>query len=135
MEKKERKEPFGRPTKYKQEYCDVVIKLGKEGFSKAEMAEYIDVDFYTLENWAENNEDFFIAFTRAREYSQSWWERTARKNLISPRGETFNSSLWSRSMSARFPDDYREKSITATAESGDQKIEVVIKSYEDNASQ
>jgi len=126
-----RKEPFGRPTKYRPELCDVVIQLGRDGYSKAEMAEHLDVERHTLDYWAKENIDFSTALTRARDYSLAWWERIARLNIITKKGETFNSASWSRSMSARFPDDYREKSITATAESGDQKMEVIIKSYAD----
>ena len=109
--------PGGRPTDYKPEYCDRVIQLGKEGASIVEMACEIGVDRKTLEKtWPEAHEEFFQAFTYARQWSQVWWERKGRENLITPAGTTFQASAWSRSMAARFPDDWREK--TATEHSG-----------------
>lgn len=101
----------GRPTDYKPEYCDRVIELGKEGASIVEMACEIGVDRKTLEKiWPEAHEEFFQAFTHARQWSQVWWERKGRENLITTAGTTFQASAWSRSMAARFPDDWREKS-------------------------
>jgi len=46
------------------------------------------------------------AFTRAKQLSQDWWETKAQTGLETP---GFNASLWSRSMAARFPDDYTER--------------------------
>ena len=69
----------GRPTDYKPEYCDRVIQLGKEGASIVEMACEIGVDRKTLEKiWPEAHEEFFQAFTYARQWSQVWWERKGR---------------------------------------------------------
>jgi len=41
----------------------------------------------------------------------SWWEDQAQTGMWqSSNGDKLNPQLWSRSMAARFPDDYREKS-------------------------
>ena len=45
------------------------------------------------------------AFAHARELSQAWWERQGRMGLMA---DKFNAQLYSRSMSARFPKDWRE---------------------------
>src|SRR5688572_7258222 len=107
----EGKHPGGRPTSYQPEYCERVIELGREGLSVVEMAAEIGVHRETLEeNWPAAHPEFSEAFTQARQFSQAWWERQGRVNLLLPPGAgTFNSSVWSRSMAARFPRDWREK--------------------------
>lgn len=101
-----------RPTKYKKEYCERIINLGKQGYSIAEMADDLDVVINTLKSWAEEHSEFLIAFTRAKDASKSWWERKSRINL---ENRDFQQPLWSRSMAARFPEDYRESSKTILA--------------------
>lgn len=105
-EQKKPKGPGGRPSLYKPEYCERVIELGKEGMSVVEMAAEIGVARITLEDhWPAAHEEFSEAFARARELSQAWWERQGRLGLSA---DKFNAPLYSRSMSARFPKDWRE---------------------------
>jgi hypothetical protein len=70
------------------------------------MAATLDVDCKTIDNWTEAHPEFFLAFTRARDYSKAWWEDKGQDNLTA---QTFQTGLWSRSMAARFPDDYTER--------------------------
>lgn len=107
--------PAGRPTDYRPEYCEFVVELGKQGYSVVEMAAEIGVHRNTLETlWPAANPEFMEALTHARECSQAWWERQGRVNLVmTPGMGTFQASAWSRSMSARFPRDWREKTETA----------------------
>ena len=107
--------PAGRPTSYKPEYCESVIEMGKQGFSVVEMAAEIGVDRKTLEQaWPTSEPEFLQALTQAKQLSQAWWERKGRESLLIPQGGgTFQASVWSRSMAARFPHDWREKSETA----------------------
>jgi hypothetical protein len=98
--------PLGRPSLYRPEYCERVIELGNQGASVVEMAHEIGVCRATLEaNWPAEHPEFLEAFTRARQASQVWWEKKGRDNLEKP---TFQASVWSRSMAARFPEDWRE---------------------------
>lgn len=104
--------PGGRPSDYDPKYCGRVIELGKQGFSVVEMAADIGVARATLEtNWPAANPEFLEAFTRARELSQAWWEAKGRENLLA---ERFQAQLYSRSMSARFPKDWREKTLVGS---------------------
>ena len=98
--------PGGRPTDYKEEYCETVVELGALGKSKAQIAASLGVARNTLDNWAEANPEFLRAITHARDLSMAWWEDKAQDGLEKP---GFNANLWSRSMAARFPDDYTEK--------------------------
>lgn len=102
--------PAGRPSDYDPSYCDRVVELGRTGASVVEMATEIGVARATLEaNWPEAHPEFLEALTYARQLSQVWWEKKGRDNLES---QVFQSTMWSRSMAARFPNDWREKNET-----------------------
>jgi len=53
MASKKTGNPVGAPSKYKPEYCDIVIKHGKEGKSLEQIALQLDVSYRTLCNWRE----------------------------------------------------------------------------------
>ncbi len=101
---------LGRPTLYKPEYCERVIEMGALGYSVVEMAAELNVARATIEaEWCSAQPAFLEAFTQAKQKSQAWWERQGRENVIMEPGKgTFNASMWSRSMAARFPRDWRE---------------------------
>jgi hypothetical protein len=97
---------MGRPSDYDPSYCEKVIELGKQGMSVVEMACEIGVARATLEtNWPAAHPEFLEAFTHAREQSQAWWERTGRVGMLK---KEIDASIYSRSMAARFPKDWRE---------------------------
>lgn len=104
-----KKRPVGRPSKYRPEYCDDIIELGKNGKSIAQMASFFDVDKASIYRWIEEHEDFRTAFARARVHSQTWWEDKAQSNLGS---RDFNAQLWLKSVASRFRDDYTDKQVT-----------------------
>lgn len=123
----------GRPSDYDPAYCAKVVELGDTGASVAEMAYEIGVTKQTLHNWAAANPEFLDAFTRAKLASQVWWERKGRDGMEKSSSE-FQASVWSRSMAARFPEDWREvKGTELTGKDGApiatnnvQRIERVI---------
>lgn len=124
-EKKSRKGIGGAPSKYLPEYCERVIEMGREGMSIVEMAAEIGVHRETLEEkWVEAHAEFAEAFARARGLSQAWWERQGRLGLMA---DKFNAQLYSRSMAARFPRDWREtkEQRIAGADGGAVKTEAV----------
>lgn len=96
----------GRPTDYRPEYCERVLELGQEGKSHAQMAAALGVSRMSLYRWAEAHPEFRDAITHARDLAQAWWEDKGQDGLVMP---GFNSSLWAKSVSARFPDDYTER--------------------------
>lgn len=102
--------PAGRPTLYRPEYCEKVIELGRQGCSVVEMAAEIGVSRNALETeWTTQHPEFLEAFTQAKQFSQAWWEKVGREGMFeSPGGVKLNPSIWSRSMAARFPHDWRE---------------------------
>lgn len=120
---------MGRPSKYDPSYCATVEELGAQGYSVVEMAAEIGVARNTLETeWPAAHPEFSQAFTQARQLSQAWWEKQGRVNLMVPPGMgTFQASVWSRSMAARFPHDWREKNaVEHSGEVAYTKIERTI---------
>ena len=118
----EETKPFGRPTDYRAAYCEQVIELGREGKSKAQIAAVLDVARMTLDNWANEHPDFLDAITRARDLQLAWWENKGQANL---EAQTFQTGLWSRSMAARFPDEYTER------QKRDVTANVTVQSHEE----
>lgn len=96
----------GRPTAYDQSYCEQVIELGKAGKSKAQMAAHFDVARSTIDTWADAHPEFSEALTRAMAHCQAWWEDQGIKGLTA---DKFNAQVWTKSMQARFREDYTER--------------------------
>ena len=116
---------MGRPSEYDPAYCERVIELGKEGMSVVEMACEIGVSRNTLEtNWPAAHPEFLEAFARAKEESQAWWEKAGRVGML---GKSIDSAIYSRSMAARFPKDWREVKGTEHSGKDGGPIETVTK--------
>ena len=101
----------GRPTDYRPEYCDDVIEWGKLGKSKAWMCASLDIARTTLDLWIETHPEFSYAMDKALTNSQLWWEDAGQRGMET---QGFSAPIWSRSMGARFPNDWREKSETTS---------------------
>lgn len=107
---------MGRPTEYRQEYCEQIIEYGRQGKSLAWMASELGVSKPTVQNWMAAHPAFLAAMEEARALSQRWWEDAGQNGMVAP---GFNASIWSRSMAARFPDDWREqKGVELTGKDG-----------------
>lgn len=98
----------GRPTKYKPEFCDMVIEMGKTGASKAEMALDLDIAWSTFQLWQEVHEEFSAAVKEAERLSQGWWEKNGR---IATFGGVsgFNPTSYIFNMKNRFKHEWRDK--------------------------
>ncbi|CAL9965259.1 terminase small subunit, partial [Vibrio phage K71] len=68
------KQKIGRPTKYKDEYCDKAIRFLAGGKSVTQLSAHIDVCKDTIYEWAKVHPDFSDALTRGKELSQAHWE-------------------------------------------------------------
>lgn len=98
--------PAGRPSKYDPSYCEVVVELGKEGKSIAQMCAHFDISRQTIDNWAEQHPDFLEALSRAKAHMQAKLEELGFSGLHS---KDFNAQVWKTTMQARFRDDYTER--------------------------
>lgn len=101
--------PGGAPTKYDPLFCEMVIAAGKEGKSRAWIAAHLQVARQTLHNWEKEHPEFLDAMEKAHNLAQAWWEDAGQTGM---RQEHFKAAVWSRSMAARFPEDWREEAKT-----------------------
>ena len=107
------KRPVGRPSLYDPSFCDEVVELGRKGKSVEQIASILNVSLRTMYSWRDSHEEFLHALDDAKTYEQAWWEEQAQAYLIENKdSDKINTSLWSRSMAARFPKKYRESTKT-----------------------
>ena len=109
----------GQPSKYRPEFCERVIDIGRIGGWMCEMAEACDVHRSTFDLWADKHSEFLEALTRAKQLAQAWFEAKGRDNMLVGRGMMFNATMWKAQMCARHPFEYTDrKAIVHTGPSG-----------------
>lgn len=102
--------PGGRPSTYDPAFCEEVIKLGRQGKSIEQIAYRIGVCCATMYVWRDAHPEFLEALTLAKEGELAYWEDLAESYIVETKdGPRLNSTIWSRSMAARFPKKYREQ--------------------------
>lgn len=107
------KRPVGRPSLYDPSFCDEVVELGRKGKSVEQIASILNVSLRTMYSWRDSHEEFLHALDDAKTFEQAWWEEQAAAYMVENKeSDRLNSSLWSRSMAARFPKKYRESTKT-----------------------
>jgi transposase-like protein len=100
---------MGRPSKYKEEFCELVVELGKEGKSYTAIAAEIGVVRDTLYDWMDVYPDFSYAMKRSRQEAQEWWEGVLRKQATGEAETGASATAAIFAMKNQFPDDYRDK--------------------------
>ena len=77
--------------------------------------------------WETEHEDFFRALEESRNNALNYWENLALNHIVeNPGGPRLNTGLWSRSMAARFPREYRENSKVEVSGKDGGAIEVDV---------
>lgn len=95
-----------RPLLYKEEFCDEVLALGKQGKSVAQMCAAFGISRQTIDNWAARFPEFDEALKVAKIYAQDWWENAGQVGIVDNK---FNAQVWKTTMQARFREDYTER--------------------------
>jgi hypothetical protein len=98
--------PAGRPTDYREEFCENVVEWGRLGKSRAWIAAELGICRQTLANWEEAHPEFLDATTRAKLLSQRWWEDAGQDGMTS---DKFNATVWAKNMNCRFRDEWVDK--------------------------
>jgi len=123
--------PVGRPSKYRPEYCDDIVKYMAQGNTFVQFAAEIGVDYETLLAWSKKHPEFNGAKKKAEKATQSFWERVLRQASLGipmkVNNETLkpNTTLIIFLMKCRFRDTYGEQ----VALTGDFDF-VPLKSFE-----
>lgn len=89
--------PIGRPTKYKPEYCQMLIEHMAQGLSFMSFAAKIDTTSVRLYDWVKRFPDFRYAKEVGTQKSLMFWEKLGVNNIIS---ESQSPGGWSRSLNS-----------------------------------
>lgn len=65
--------PVGRPTKYKEEYCEQILEFASKGELPIEWAATFGVNKSTLHEWRKNYQEFSNAYACAFVICHKWW--------------------------------------------------------------
>ena len=91
----------GRPTKFRPQYCDMLIVHMSEGLSFEAFAGLVNVNLDTLYNW----ESLFPEFSDAKKIgvqkSRLFWETVGRQGAVG-RIKNFNAASYCFNMKNRF---------------------------------
>lgn len=103
----------GRPTKYDESFCEMLIKHRKEGLSFESFGAVVKVDRETLYEWAKVHPAFSNARKLAEQECLSFWEKAGVRGMNM--GKDFNAPVWIFSMKNRFPDLWKDKIETTSS--------------------
>lgn len=92
---------FGRPTKYRKEYCQKLIDHMAEGLSFDCFGGDIPVVDSTLYYWLDKHPDFSEAYKIGKKRQREFWEKLGRAGAAG-KIDNFNSAAWIFNMKNRF---------------------------------
>ena len=94
MEEKSSKGPGGRPTKYKPEYCEMLLTHMKMGMTYTSFAGHPDVlvNVDTLYQWEKDYPEFSEAKSVGRAASEYFFLEAGHASLFDK--QNFNTTMW-----------------------------------------
>jgi transposase len=87
------KNPPGRPTKYRPEYCEQVIQFMAEGKFLFQFGNMVGVIPETLTLWQHEHPEFATAVKAAKAVCLEWWVTQGRQMMSIP-GSHQDSKMW-----------------------------------------
>ena len=72
----------GRPTKYKEEYCEMLTAHMAEGFSYSSFAAVINVNDDSLREWEKRHPRFSVAKKEGRKKQEFFYEKLFKKGAL-----------------------------------------------------
>ena len=99
----------GQLSKYKSEYCEMLIDHMAKGLSFESFAGVIGVHFDTLYEWAKVHHAFSESKRQARAKCILFWEEAGIKGMSD---QNFKAPVWIYNMKCRFPDQWADKTQT-----------------------
>jgi hypothetical protein len=97
---------FGRPAKYKAEYCQKLIDWMKEGRSFWTFASTIPCVIDTISRWTMEHKDFSEAKKIGRVLEQAWWDNVHQQIATTGEGN-MTAVVWAQKN--KFPKYYKER--------------------------
>jgi len=94
-------QPVGRPTKYKPEYCELVIEHMKKGKSLRSFCARVDVIPANVYSWIEKFPDFRNAVELGRQKAFDWWEEQGINGLYNTAFTNPDGTKGSQSINSR----------------------------------
>lgn len=99
--------PIGRPTSYKEEYCEMLIEHMRHGYSFESFAATIDVNRDTLYEWCKVHAKFSDAKKIAKDKSLLFFEKVGIAGMTG-KLKGFNVAVWIFSLKNRHSDLYSD---------------------------
>lgn len=100
----------GRPTKYKSEFCDRLVALGKLGKSRVQCACEFDVHTDSLHEWAKVHDEFSVAMKKAQTHAEAFWENRIAEIMLDGDNGSGRSPISMFYMKCRF--GWRDRDAT-----------------------
>ena len=113
--------PAGRPTKYRPEYCEMIIEHMAQGLSKEAFAGVVGVTVQTFYNWTEAHPEFLEAVKEGEAKCRVFWEKLGMEGA---RGsDEFNATAWIFNMKNRFA--WRDRQEISGEDGGALVVKIV----------
>lgn len=111
-----KKNPVGRPSKYKPEFCQMVIDAMEKGLSKEAAAAECDICEDTFYRWVKKYPDFSEAVKQGERKSRLFWEKAGIQGMVG-KIPGFNATTWIFNMKNRH--GWRDKTETDIKSGGE----------------
>lgn len=93
--------PAGRPTKFKDEYCEMLEEHMAQGLSFEAFSGVVGTCLQTLYYWADTYEEFLESKKRGEGKARLFWEKVGTAGGLG-KIKNFNSAVWIFSMKNKF---------------------------------
>jgi transposase len=85
---------YGRPTKYKPEYCQKYIEAAKKGSTEGMFASQIGVDQDSLTRWMKKHPAFAEAVKIGRQEFEAWYTKGTINFAVKGNEKPHDTALW-----------------------------------------
>lgn len=132
------KHPGGRPTKYKPEYCDILINEMEQGADMEEVAGLLRVTRSTIYEWLSKFPEFSDAKKIGDMLSYRFWAKAGRDGMYNETIKSddgnvvirsLNPTLWIFNMKNRFKWGDRHEVEVKEVSEDQSKVEEFVKTY------
>lgn len=114
--------PAGRPSKYKPEFCEMLVAHMGQGYSFESFGAIVDAHRDTLYEWEKQHPEFSDAKKKSKERCLFWWEKLGRHGAMGLKSmkirrdgkeeeidiSRFNAAMWIYNMKCRFKENWKE---------------------------